>query len=149
MKVSVGLGVTTILVLVSAVGTAQPRSDLHPQRLPAILSIQGTLQYGEFFGPPNYGEAPKSDEREHHFYVQLPAPIGTQSPNFVFDPELEHADGYFIQLFVFDSQVVRMRQLIGRRVKVTGTLVPSQTAHDRTNGILRVSQVLAIERWRW
>ena len=61
-------------------------------------TVQGVLQWGEFFGPPNFGESPQTDSSEHSFYLQLPATIGAQNPTLVLGPQFERSTEHFVQL---------------------------------------------------
>ena len=61
------------------------------------VTVEGILQLGEFHGPPNYGENPATDEVEHWYYLQLPAPISTQVPDMKWPAEFQgHDDGFFM-----------------------------------------------------
>ena len=53
------------------------------------VTVEGILQLGEFHGPPNYGENPATDEVEHWYYLQLPAPISTQVPDMKWPAEFQ------------------------------------------------------------
>jgi hypothetical protein len=114
------------------------------------VSVQGILQYGEFFGPPGYGEHPASDAKEYSFYLQLPAPVTDQNPDLPLGLDFEKPNEHFIQLRTSSTATTaRLRRLIGRKVKATGSLEPSAIGHDRTGIIMNVGSVAAIRDWSW
>lgn len=114
------------------------------------VSIQGILQYGEFFGPPNYGEKTASDRKERVFYLQLPAPITLQNRDLPLGPEFEKPNEFFVQLNTSSNAVItRLRRLVGAKVKATGSVEPFSAGHDRTGIILNVATVTTIRDWAW
>ncbi len=116
------------------------------------VKVEGTLQVGQFFGPPSYGENPRSDKIEEAYYLQLPATLETQLANQRWNG-LNREKGlgpeYFIQLIVLDSNLGRLRRMIGKRVKVTGTLFHAESGHHRTSTLLQVRAIAEIQSWNW
>jgi hypothetical protein len=114
------------------------------------VAIQGMLQYGQFFGPPGYGENTSSDRKEYEFYLQLPAPVTQQNAAVQLGPEFEKQNEFFVQVRTTSKTITaRLRQLIGRKVSVTGSLEPSAIGHDRTGIIINANKVAAIKDWSW
>lgn len=114
------------------------------------VAIQGTLQYGQFFGPPGYGENTSSDRKEYEFYLQLPAPVTQQNPALRLGPGFEKQNEFFVQLRTTSKAITaRLRQLIGRKVSVTGSLEASAIGHDRTGIIINADKVSTIRDWSW
>ncbi len=116
------------------------------------VKVEGTLQVGQFLGPPNYGENPRSDKIEEAYYLQLPATLETQLANQRRDG-LNRDEGlipeYFIQLIFLDSNLGKLRRMIGRRVKVSGTLFQAESGHHRTSTLLQVRAIAEIQSWNW
>ena len=114
------------------------------------VTLQGTLQTGEFFGPPGYGEAPDSDSIERSLYLQLPMPLG-QELGMHSLPEYSDStavSGFFVQLVVLDFKHLRPALLVGRRVRAVGTLMAAVSGHHRTPILLTVDSLLPIARWQ-
>ncbi len=113
----------------------------------ATLTVEGILHVGEFFGPPNYGEHPKTDRLEHTFYLQLPAPVSYQTG--VVTGETDLTSDFFMQLVVYESLQAKATSLIDRRVRVRGSLMEAVTGHHRTGHLLEVSSIAGITTWQW
>jgi len=117
---------------------------------PIQARLQGTLQLGEFMGPPNYGELPASDAIERQFYLQLPGPARAQQVAIPLAPEWAGGDEYFIQpVFLEDSLRAKARALVGKRVVVTGALEPAVSGHHRTSLLLVARSIDSVKTWRW
>jgi hypothetical protein len=148
--------ISMVVVLIASLAGAQ-RSDgqakiltIPSTALQENASVQGTLQYGEFLGPPGYGEKPSSDRKEFEFYLQLPAPVTQQKPDLRLGPEFEKQNEFFVQVRTSSSAMTaRLRRLIGRKVSVSGSLEASTIGHDRTGIIINADKVAAITDWRW
>jgi hypothetical protein len=115
------------------------------------VTVEGILQWGEFHGPPNYGENPATDRLEHWYYLQLPAPIATQLPDMKWPADFQgHDDGYFLHVrFSTTTSSAAARRLTGHRVAVTGSLEPSMIAHDRTPIVMSAVRLVSIDGWHW
>jgi hypothetical protein len=126
-----------------------------PIALPAdsVVTLQGVLQVAEFFGPPNYGENPRSDRLEKTFVLQLPAPPAEESGGFALPPDTDSSAVnqyfYYIQLVVFTKDQQAAAALIGHRVRVTGTLMAAITGHHRTPVLLEVASITGIADYDW
>ena len=124
----------SVVVCMALLAAPASMSRLRAQSKAVTATLQGVLQSGEFFGPPNYGESPRTDSKEQSFYVQLPATIGDQNPKLTLGPEFDRTSEHFVQL-MFSSQtdlLARARTLVGQRIGVTGDLFPAETGHHRT-----------------
>src|SRR5580692_2017083 len=89
--------------------------------LPTV-TVEGVLLVGTFFGPPNYGENPGTDRLERSYFLQLPAPLVTQlkDSGAVAGLNQQSQVTYFVQLIVIDKEQARVKQFIGKRVRVVG-----------------------------
>lgn len=118
------------------------------------VTVEGVLNVGEFYGPPNYGENPDSDSIEHSYLLQLPAPIGEQVQNANAYSSIENKNGingfaYFIQLVVSNADQTNAKTLIGKRVKVVGSLFDAITGHHRTPVLIEVHSLSPIDKYSW
>ena len=112
------------------------------------ITVEGVLQIGEFFGPPNYGENPKSDRLERTLYLQLPAPLTYQTNGTqLVGPDL--TSEFFLQLVVHDILQPTAHTLIGQRVRVRGSLMPAVSGHHRTTQLLEVVSIHRVTDWEW
>lgn len=88
------------------------------------VTLQGTLEYNDFYGPPNYGETPEQDVVERIWMLALDQPI--QVSGEVFDS--------LVKSTAADSTI----QLLGLKQKwrspglcivVEGEILPSHSGH--------------------
>ncbi len=95
---------------------------------PEPVRLEGTLFYELNYGPPNYGEDPKTDEKGYYPMIRLAQPVMVcGNPNSDIDVETER-NVREIQL-VFMTGRVPSRRNGARHVVVTGTLYHSHTGH--------------------
>jgi len=146
--------VISFALVISAFSSAVAQSKvITPPRAPSErpeISLQGILQYGEFFGPPGYGENTAKDRREYSFYLQLPAPVTQQNPTLQLGPEFEKPNESFVQLTsTSNAMSARLRRMIGRKVRVTGPIESSTIGHDRTGIVLTVQSVVQVQDFGW
>ena len=115
------------------------------------VAIQGTLQVGEFLGAPGYGEDPAGDHAETIYYLQLPAPLARElhASGGMADFSAAAQASSFVQLLVFDEEQSIARTLIGKKVRVAGTLVETDAAHRRSPAIVQVKSLAPIRDWQW
>jgi hypothetical protein len=115
------------------------------------VAVQGTLQMGEFLGAPGFGESPAGDHAEAVYYLQLPAPLATQLHPVgglaEFSPAAQNS--YFVQLVVFDEEQSVARTLIGKKVRIAGSLVEPEAGHRKTPALIQVKSLSPIRDWQW
>jgi hypothetical protein len=149
-RIWLAVGISVAAFLAPRAGSAQgkvltvPAATQHDN-----VSVQGTLQYGQFLGPPGYGENPSADRKEYEYYLQLPAPIAQQNAELRLGPEFEKQNEFFVQVRGSDALKARLSRLIGRKVSVSGSIEASAIGHDRTGIVLNASRVTAIRDWSW
>jgi hypothetical protein len=118
------------------------------------VTVQGVLQTGDFFGAPGNGDNPSSDKVETVYYLQLPAALAKQVHPAgllaAFSAPAQNAS--FVQLTVFDEEQSVARSLVGKRVRIIGTVVepdaPAGAPH-RTPAQIQVKSLSAIRDWQW
>jgi len=122
-----------------------------PSRAETAVEVQGVLQVGEFFGPPNYGEQPGTDRIEQSFFLQLPAPLNMQIKNGTGIPGVnqDSMPSHFVQIVVPASEQRTAKALVGKRVRVTGTLFEAISGHHRTPLLVQVQKLAQVSKWQW
>ena len=121
-------------------------------RQPETIKLQGNLLKLEFFGPPNYGESPKTDRREQALVLQLPATAKAQGVLCKESgAELCTAltEATFIQLAPPMQQSKRYASLVGRKVQIEGVPFLAESGHHRTKVMLQPKSIGSIEAWAW
>jgi uncharacterized protein DUF4431 len=137
------LALTLVLFCVAVAGkSAEPSSS---------ITLQGILEVGEFYGPPNYGENPDSDRIEHSLYLQLPATPATQLADSKALTALAPEAGrtYFVQIVVHDPERSMAEKAIGHRVQIVGAPFEPLTGHHRTPLLVDVKSLKPIDGWSW
>ena len=136
-----------VVLSVIALGPAQAQQE-------ASVVVEGTLMIGEFIGPPNYGENPKTDKIERSYFLQLPAPLPTQMAKKGvkevqgFDLGEASDRDHFVQLVVLDKNK-DMAKFIGKKVRVSGLVFRAETGHHRTGTLVQVTSISGIKSWHW
>jgi hypothetical protein len=117
----------------------------------ASVTVQGVLQSGEVFVAPGFGESPSTDKADTAYYLQLPASLATQlhPASTMAEFTAESQGSWFVYLVVFDEEKSVVRSLVGKRVRVVGTLVEADAPHRRTAAVIQVKSVAGIRDWQW
>jgi hypothetical protein len=118
----------TVLMILSCSVFAQDLIFNNP------VTVSGLLKTKMFYGPPGYGEDPKSDARETAYILYLNHPI--QIP-------MENSGGgavYSKMQVVYDNPKL-LRKLVGRKVTVSGDLFESMTGHHHTEILIQASGI--------
>ena len=105
---------------------------------PAVVTLEGRLSMKTFFGPPNFGEDPKTDSKEETRILVLDTPINVRAKDEtdpVVGPSAENVRE--VQL-VFNGP---LRKLVGKKLIVRGTLYHAHTGHHFTDVLLRVESI--------
>jgi hypothetical protein len=100
-----------------------------PQSAKATLS--GVLQHQWFWGPPNFGEDPKTDAHYQDFVLRLDHPLVLRdSPVLHGNPKLLRA----IQIRTEFDKPIRevLRRLVGKHIETSGNLLSAVLPSDNT-----------------
>lgn len=106
---------------------------------PAVVELKGTLTVKRYYGPPNYGENPKTDAKETVPILILSKPINVQGDP---DPQtIINRDSVKgarkIQLILYGQY----KKFLGKTVLVKGTLFQAHTGHHRTDVLMDVRSI--------
>ena len=135
------LTTTVLLVLMLTRGFETAGQDKHwlPYE-PAIIELRGRVIVERRYGPPNYGENPKSDVRVRVPILVLSKPVNVRG-NPQDELNSESVEGIRrIQLDFFNLKTP-YNQFIGKRVMVTGTLRHAITGHDYTKVVMNLQSI--------
>lgn len=136
-----------VLLTMTTVVPAMPSAVVLPgtprclQFEPAVSSISGTLERKTYPGPPNYEDVKKGDRAETGWYVRLADPICVAGKP---DDDLNIRDVAgvrLIQLVLVHDEYKTHAQLVGKKVKATGTLFTGHTGHHHTPVLLTVTRL--------
>jgi hypothetical protein len=106
---------------------------------PTIVELEGTLTVKTYYGPPNYGENPKTDTKEKQWILILSDPVD------VIGNKDSHDDLHTVSVHnITDVQLVLLGphdNLIGKTVLVKGTLFHGFTGHHHTDVLMDVQSI--------
>ena len=121
------LAVAVVAVLVAA-GTPSLAACLSYN---ARVNVTGTLLRVVFPGPPGYESVARGDAPEPYFVLRFNPPVcvdrdpaGNDNPGIA---RLRH-----MQLMLQPEQYARLRPRLGRKIRLSGVLVPASTGHHHT-----------------
>jgi Domain of unknown function (DUF4431) len=108
---------------------------------PAVVELTGTVVLDEYFGPPGFGEDPKTDSRELYAILVLDAPVSVEGvPGDLIDKT--YPDVRRVQL-VRGADDRPFSPYQGMHVVVSGTLYGRHTGHHHTDVLLIVQSIAA------
>ena len=108
---------------------------------PAVVTLSGRLVAKEFFGPPGYGEAPETDSREVARLLVIDEPLHVRADHESDINSLEQRNVREVQL-VWSQKA---GPLLGRRVRVRGTLFAGHTGHHHVDLLVIVALIEPLE----
>ena len=137
MKHTLTIVIATLLLAVAPPAAAQQRWLSYE---PEVMELDGRLVIESKFGPPNFGEQPKTDEK-----VRVPVLVLSNRANMLADSgDDPNAKSVYhvrqIQL-AFPSSDTAHKALIGKQVVVTGTLFHAHTGHHYTEVVMNVQSI--------
>ncbi len=105
---------------------------------PAVVELEGKLSIKTFFGPPNFGENPKTDSKQRDRILSLDKPINVRATDEK-DPTLSPSVDNVRELqLILDEP---LRKFIGRKVIVKGTLLHAHSGYHHTDVLLDVETI--------
>jgi hypothetical protein len=128
------------LLCTTALSVQAQRKQVHYE--PEKVALTGKVVLRTFYGPPGYGESPKTDSRESQYILLLDRSIDVLgSPDF----EAEHGVKQ-ITLVVFDFKSTPVRPWLHKRVTIEGKLFHAISGHHHTRVLIEVSTIGAAKR---
>jgi hypothetical protein len=105
-----------------------------------VTDLVGRLVKRTFFGPPGYGENPKTDSRETQAVLVLDSPAcASRGAELGDEPESNQRE---VTLVAGDGVV--FGPSVGKRIAVSGELFHAITGHHHTKLLVRVSRVSVV-----
>lgn len=106
---------------------------------PVVVELRGKLITKWYYGPPNYGEDPKTDSRELLPVLLLSKPVNVRGNSDPAGPEeqvsVEHVRKMELVL------TIPHKNMIGKNVIVKGTLFHGFTGHHHTDVLMDVQSI--------
>lgn len=109
---------------------------------PSVSEITGIIQAEIFYGPPGYGENPKTDKVEHFFMLILQKPINVVSTDKNADADDVNATKNNIsKIQLLPADNIDLNNYIAKTVKLTGTFFGAHTGHHHTDVLMDVQKI--------
>jgi hypothetical protein len=137
MKHTLTLLLLTVLAAVAYPKAVNAQRWLHYE--PETVELEGRLVIESKFGPPNYGEQPKTDQKVKIPVLMLPY-RASMFPTAHGDNTNPVYSIRQIQL-AFGDKTASYKNLIGKDVVVTGTLFKAHTGHHYTEVVLTIGSI--------
>jgi len=104
-----------------------------------VVQLTGTMKRHRFAGPPNYESVKNGDALEIYWLLHLSTPICAEpsDPSEEFDDP--HSGVSALQILIRDYK--RYRPLLGKQVKITGTLFSAITGHHHTPVLIDAREI--------
>ena len=134
--------IVVIIGLLCAAGLSLQAQRKQFQYEPERVTLKGKIISRTFFGPPGYGEDPKTDSKEQQYLVVLDNPIDVIGNS---DNQTERSVKQ-ITLVVHDFKANPVRPLLGKKAIVEGTLFHAITGHHHTRVLVEVTSIKATTR---
>src|SRR5215207_2231308 len=107
---------------------------------PSRVRLSGVLRAEEKLGPPGYGETPERDEKLTIYVLDLDQPRDVCADTSPDEPR-EAVRGAARMQLAGSVDPNRLKALVGRRIRVHGTLVHQVWGSDFTQVIVRVDSI--------
>ncbi|CAN5187742.1 hypothetical protein BH11PSE11_BH11PSE11_19770 [soil metagenome] len=104
---------------------------------PATVSLEGRVSLRKFYGPPGYGESPKTDARETQAVLILDKPVCTLAGQ----EDYAEAETGQKQITLGGAAGIKLAAFSGKRVVARGTLFHAHTGHHHTPVLLSVQTI--------
>lgn len=126
--------VATVLALLLGLGAADAAGRCQAYE-PKQVTLVGTLVARMLPGPPNYVSVARGDLPESVFFLRLEEPICVSADPLSLRNSKGHAGITELQLVSTQREA---RRLLGKRVRVTGSLTGARSGQHRTPVLLTV-----------
>jgi Domain of unknown function (DUF4431) len=127
--------------LVAVRGTASAKEACLKYE-PEIVTLVGVTTRQTFPGPPNYESVKNGDRPERCWLLRLPRPVCVRPSNPADDIQEAESGVTLLQIIIPDYKSVR--PLLGRKVRIIGTLMHAITGHHHTKVLIDASMIEAV-----
>ena len=109
---------------------------------PTVSVIVGVIKAETFFGPPGYGENPKTDSKEHVYVLNLDKSINVISNTKDAEEDEFNSTKYDIQKIQLNpSEGIKLSKYKNKKVRLSGTFFGAHTGHHFTEVLLDVEKI--------
>jgi hypothetical protein len=105
---------------------------------PAVVTLTGKLVKKEFFGPPGYGENPKTDSKVQAAILLLANPIKVVAEK---DDQFNETRDNIKEVQLINVKGIDLSKFFRKKVKVTGKLSSAITGHHHTDVLIEIDDI--------
>jgi hypothetical protein len=105
---------------------------------PSVVTLTGKLVMKEFYGPPGYGEDPKTDSKEHAAILLLTSPIKVIAEK---DDQFNETRDNIKEVQLINVKRIALSKFFEKKVKVTGKLSLAITGHHHTDVLIEIDDI--------
>ncbi|QWV95125.1 DUF4431 domain-containing protein [Geomonas oryzisoli] len=123
-------------VLILLTGTVFAKDTYHYE--PAIAELTGKLIEKVYYGPPGYGENPKTDSKEHATVLRLTSPIKVIADK---KDEINETKNNIKELQVINIKRLPLSIYLKKNVRISGRLSSAITGHHHTDVLVEIDSI--------
>ena len=105
---------------------------------PHKVELTGILIRKIFYGPPGYGEDPKTDKKEYAYIIKLEKPISAIAAE---DDTTNESHDNVKEIQVVNIKHISLKPLLQKRVTAKGTLFSAITGHHHTDVLINLEEI--------
>lgn len=111
---------------------------------PTVSVITGTITKESFYGPPGYGEYPKTDKREEFYMLVLDKPVNVIYKGEVTDENDDYTHKGVSKIQLLPADNIDLTNYKEKKVRLTGTFFWGHTGHHHTDVLMDVEKLEAL-----
>ncbi len=131
-----------ISIIAVSILIAENKSSQNLFYEPQKVELVGVLKSKIFYGPPNYGENPKTDTKEYCFALHLMNPINVIAAK---DDGLNETHLNVTNIQVIKKQNMDLKLYKDKKVKISGTLFSAVTGHHYTKVLINAEKIVKLK----
>jgi Domain of unknown function (DUF4431) len=128
----------SILILISLLAVQSAYATDTFQLEPAVVTLTGKLIKKEFYGPPGYGEDPKTDSKEQAAILHLTSPINVVAEK---DNRFNETRDNAREVQLINVKGIDLSKFFQNNVKVSGKLSSAITGHHHTDILIEIDDI--------
>lgn len=105
---------------------------------PTVVELTGKLITKVFYGPPGYGENPKTDSKEKVAILQLTKPINVVAEK---NDQFNETRNGVKEVQLINIKKIKLSTYLQRKVKLTGKLTSAVTGHHHTDMLIEIDSI--------
>ena len=135
----------TCIILLTLFCGASMRESVQQEKVyyfePDTSFVTGILKQEVYFGPPNYGENPKTDSKEKQYVFYPNKPISVLSKPNTKQDSYNTTTKNIKSFQLVNTRNISLSKYINKKIKISGTFFGAHTAHHHTKILLDIVKI--------